>query len=157
VCQILRLGRSAFIAVLALIVVSLFSSPALAATKIIDVREQNFDVTIGTVTETRCGITDTFTVVIHLYQSSFVLWSNGVSVLNEDIKVKLVSTSGVVISFAPEMNQLVNGTGSLPANLHISIHAVCTGASPSPGLLDNIVIGETIDQNGMITELHVMN
>lgn len=130
---------------------------AMAATKFVNTREQNLSFTdpIGPVTI--CGVTDTFTETLHIGQFSFVSWDNDHSMIRvTGFQDKFYDSNGNLIAIINFNQKIVKGSNSLPLTEQFNDIGICAGGSAMPGMQFNVHMGMTINEEGMLKEVHVV-
>jgi hypothetical protein len=101
-----------------------------------------------------CGITGIFTVVHHIEEFHFTLWTNNHFVFSALDRIYFYNSSGSLIAFSHFGSVSTSGTGQLPLVSEKLGYFICSGSSLMPGLLFSSQIGFTIGVNGQLVEIH---
>ena len=117
-------GTAAAFAFAALILSSF--APAWAAEKVFEVSEQNVTDTVPFST-TLCGITDTFTFVIHIGQAHTVVYDNGHVVFSSTENIKVWDSSSKLVFVSPRGEHQGAGEGGLPTTFQANFVGKCVG------------------------------
>lgn len=131
-------------------------SPVLAATKTYDVTQHNMTFTSPFGPATICGVNGNFTVVFHLEEFHFVIWSDNHFTLSSMSHVSAYDDSGRLVAFEQAGNATLTGTHPLPLTSQGTGVGICTGATPMPGASFVYHQGFTIGKDGQIVEMHLV-
>lgn len=128
-------------------------APALAATVVFDFRAQNI-VNVVTLSDTRCGMSDTFTVVATYHEYHVTVWDNGHLVFTFERSAMWYDSAGNLVFITTRAYHEVTGETGLPYSFGLNLVARCTGATPTPGLWFLDPAGFTIREDGTLIETH---
>lgn len=137
------------------LLLAVFASPALAATKLLDVRDRDINFTAGPFPATICGISDLFTFPVRIVQFTLVVWDNGHLIVQETTQVEAVS-GGDVMARGTVTSQHTHGQADLPQTFQDNFVATCTPASGARGTDVNMHFGLTIGEDGFPKQVHVI-
>jgi hypothetical protein len=131
-----------------------FSGNAIAAVKLIDVREQNLSFT-STIDTFICGSFDTYTQESTIRQSSFVYFDNGHGLMIVNLQYQFFDSTGKLVATGMLKDKQISGDGELPLIFSSTNMAQCTGHSETPGKLQKFGISLTVGEDGRIKQIHI--
>jgi len=139
---------------LALVFLAFYSSPASAATIVLDVSFTNVSIPLDTFPASICGVSGPFGGDILINELHLTAWDNGVFVFQLTNSVRLIDSGGNLILRDRASFHEVDGTGSLPISVGVPLVAICTPNSATPGKLVGFNFGFTIGTQGTLIEVH---
>jgi hypothetical protein len=128
----------------------------LAATKVVDSRQQNISVTSPAFADQLCGVTTVFQETQQFGQFSTILWDNGHFLLSFTFRDYIAdAATGTLIVTGAATRVEVEGAGALPLHVTRTVAGTCTPASGVPGQEVTIVFSGTINEQGVLTQEHI--
>ena len=138
---------------MALVVATVYSQSAFAATKLIDIHQEHQVVGSGYLDAFICGKFATYNQVLTLSPYIFQFFDNGASQLIMNIAYQFYDTSGHLVATGQLKNIQVSGQGGLPQTFSFTNMAQCTGFSNSPGHLQKVGESLTVGEDGNIKQI----